>query len=572
MRTPSSVLVALLLAAGCSGPEPPAADVVARLGDVSVTTAELDQRILALPAAKRPAAGGDLTPWLEAQAREAALDRFFAEHARTRGVDAESRFTRAARDAEERLVLGECLARLHPELDRVSAAELEAELERRRDQLARPEQRFVLHLFRRASDSAHASAQAELESLRERILQGTPFRTLARQHSDSETRHRHGELGWVRRGDLPGGFETVIFALAEGVPSEPVVTRDGVHLFFVDQISPERQATLDDVGTPLAQAIVAERREAAVAALAAQADPESVGAWITADQLRSHVAEQKSDTPIRAGDAAAPTVADLLRAATRLGSSDDPTQGALRLLEVVRQRSLAAGTCRAQVDTERLARRLEAWRDAALARTERQYRLHQLALADDTRLREYYESNAERFAPPPTWRLRRLLVPEGAAPRARMARLEQAASAGEDLDRLAVELGGEVSELGELAAPALAEVHPKLPVLVAGVAPPSLTAPLRGTDGLLIFEVVARSRPTTPDLESIRDRVAASYTQHYAADLYSRLTDQIVTEEGYEVFPDALARVGLAGTTDISVEDLESLFVDLEQIEGNLAP
>jgi hypothetical protein len=231
---------------------------------------------------------------------------------------------------------------------------------------------------------------------------------------------------------------------------------------------------------------------------------------------------------------------------------------------VVKRRALAASACSAHVDQQRLSRRLGAWRDAALARAERQHRLHQIALADDSRLRAYFESNAERFAPPPTWKLLRLLVPEGADPRAKVARLEAAARANENLDQLATELGGEITELDDLVAAGLAKVHPKLPVLVAGAAEGSVTPPLRSPSGLLAFEVVGRTKPSAPALESIRDRVAASYTQHYAAELYRRLSDEIIAAEGFEIFPDALDKVGLAGPEEVSVEDLEALFADLE--------
>lgn len=567
MKTPACVFAALLLVTACRSPEPPAADVVARLGQISITTADLDQRVLALPADKRAAAGSDVRAWLESQAREAVLDRFFALGARERGVDAEARFLRAAGEVEERLVLSECLARLHPQLERVTTAELEAELARRHDALARPEQRFVLHLFRRAGGSARAAATTELEALRDQVLQGAPFRKLAQQHSDSESRHRQGELGWVRRGELPGGFDAVVFALAEGVPSDPLVTRDGVHLFLVDQISPERRPTLDEFGASLGKAIVVERREAAVTALAAEADPQAVAGWMTEEGVRRAVAEKATDTPI-SGEPHAPTVADLLRAANRIDGVEDSTAGALRALEAIRRRALAASACGAHVDRQRLSRRLEAWREAALARAERQHRLHQLALADDTRLREYYESNAERFAPAPTWKLRQLLVSEGADPRAKVARLEAAARANETLDQLATELGGEITELDDLTAAGLTKVHPKLPVLVAGAAEGSLTPPLRGPSGLLAFEVVARTKTPAPELEPIRDRVAASYTQHYAAELYRRLSDEIIATEGFEIFPDALDRVGLAGPGEVSVEDLEALFADLESDEA----
>jgi hypothetical protein len=104
-----------------------------------------------------------------------------------------------------------------------------------------------------------------------------------------------------------------------------------VHLFLVDQISPERQPTLDEFGPSLAKAIVAERREAAVTALAAEAESETVEGWMTEEGLRRAIAENATQTRI-SGEPHAPTVADLLRAAGRLDSNEDPNAGALRAL------------------------------------------------------------------------------------------------------------------------------------------------------------------------------------------------------------------------------------------------
>ena len=48
-------------------------------------------------------------------------------------------------------------------------------------------------------------------------------------------------------GQLEPNLEAVIFRLAEGVPSEPVLSGDGGHLFLVDSLFPKRQLAFDEV-------------------------------------------------------------------------------------------------------------------------------------------------------------------------------------------------------------------------------------------------------------------------------------------------------------------------------------
>ena len=77
-------------------------------------------------------------------------------------------------------------------------------------------------------------ARTRLEQLRQRILGGDDFATLARSHSDDKgSAIQGGELGWVNPGDLVPRFEEVMNQLAPNQISEPVRTRFGWHLIQV---------------------------------------------------------------------------------------------------------------------------------------------------------------------------------------------------------------------------------------------------------------------------------------------------------------------------------------------------
>ena len=114
----------------------------------------------------------------------------------------------------------------------ITEDDLRAAFERRRDRFRRPETRRVSHIFLRYPDRGEQlPTWQRIEAIRRQIVDGRPFERMASEVSESETRHRDGLLGFVTRGTFPPDFDRVVFALEPGVPSEPVSTAEGAHLF-----------------------------------------------------------------------------------------------------------------------------------------------------------------------------------------------------------------------------------------------------------------------------------------------------------------------------------------------------
>lgn len=71
----------------------------------------------------------------------------------------------------------------------------------------------------------------ELYGIRERILKGERFSTMARIYSeDPGSANKGGELGFMGRGDLVPEFEAAAFALRDGEISEVIETEYGFHI------------------------------------------------------------------------------------------------------------------------------------------------------------------------------------------------------------------------------------------------------------------------------------------------------------------------------------------------------
>lgn len=544
--------------------------MVARYGDSAITAAEVDAHVLALPPAERPAPGEDLEQWFEEQIRELVVDRLLLAEARERGLGDQESIRTARRAAEKQIGFQLCLAALAPETVEITEDDLRAAYERHAGELSAPERRSLYQIFLRRAPAA----REEIESLRDRVLAGEGFSRLAEERSESETRHRRGFVGWVHPGRLPAGLERVVFALEEGVPSDPVATRDGFHLFYVDQVLPARELGFEEARPILRQRLATEHREAALAEIDAEIAPPADALVLDRDRFTAVVGEGEPETPVlRLGDEEW-TLGDLRARVRSFLERQEVQEGAptlelaWQILDQARRREEIHLHCRTEerIPGEALAERLGDWEERSLVAAERHRRLVALAEEDEERLRLFYESNVGDFSRPPTWTVHLLRVPLGDRPQARMARLEAAVrGAGSDLEALREELGGEIARLEPMSLPELRRLQPKLPGLIAPLEAGSLSAPFRTEAGLEIAQVAARADAEPIPFEEVRERVAARYVGQYAADLYDRLRRSVLDEVDLEIDPEALAalRDGGLPQPDISVEQLEALFDEI---------
>ncbi len=86
-----------------------------------------------------------------------------------------------------------------------------------------------------AGDAADRNRALEtLTSIRERILKGDKFDTLAREFSEDPTSARRGgDLGWAPRGTYAAPFDAYCWSAEVGKLSDIVSTEHGFHLIVV---------------------------------------------------------------------------------------------------------------------------------------------------------------------------------------------------------------------------------------------------------------------------------------------------------------------------------------------------
>lgn len=138
--------------------------------------------------------------------------------------------------------------------------------EQDQSRFGQPERRSVRHLLVTVpQDADEASAQAveaQVQSIRERILAGEAFDEVARSESqDPGSASEGGSLGTIEQGIMDPVFDMVAFALPEGELSQPVRTRFGYHLIEVTEIIPAAVKPFDEVKEELRADVSRQRGE-----------------------------------------------------------------------------------------------------------------------------------------------------------------------------------------------------------------------------------------------------------------------------------------------------------------------
>lgn len=304
--------------------------VAFEVGDTSVTTDEVDQRIEALQALygvevpddkdgedtfRRDAAKSmAVQVMLEEEADEGGIAVAEKEVSDTLRLLIEQRYPDGDRDAfvaslgemgaTEEQVRDEIRSQLLVSLlfdevvgdVSVSDVELRAAFDDRRDELGTPIRRVIRNIV--------VADRASAEQLLRLLRSGSSFDTAASSYSlDESTRDDGGLLGPVAATDLEESYADAAFRAGSGQLFGPVRTQHGWNVGRVDRVLPAKRATFADVRGALRETMVAE---------------ESVEAWrswladVIADHDVTYADDYRPDDPdavpdIDQADVAPPT-------------------------------------------------------------------------------------------------------------------------------------------------------------------------------------------------------------------------------------------------------------------------
>lgn len=134
----------------------------------------------------------------------------------------------------------------------ITEADITEFYENNPDEFQKPEQRKASHILLRIPQGAGQDVveqkKKEIEKIREEIVKGADFATVAREKSeDPGNASKGGELGMVKKGMMVKPFEQALFAMKAGEISQPVRTMFGWHLIKLEKIEPAQKETLAQV-------------------------------------------------------------------------------------------------------------------------------------------------------------------------------------------------------------------------------------------------------------------------------------------------------------------------------------
>ncbi|MEH6467935.1 MAG: peptidylprolyl isomerase, partial [Porticoccus sp.] len=91
------------------------------------------------------------------------------------------------------------------------------------------------------------------------------FEALANEHSDCPSKETGGSLGQITRGQTTPEFENAVFELEEGLAKDPVESRYGYHVVYIDKKLLGKQLEYEQVKSDVANMLMEFGQRKAIA-------------------------------------------------------------------------------------------------------------------------------------------------------------------------------------------------------------------------------------------------------------------------------------------------------------------
>jgi parvulin-like peptidyl-prolyl isomerase len=188
----------------------------------------------------------------------------------------EDRLDEVRRDVERNRQITKFLDGLANGIEDPTEEALTAHYTANADRFVHPEKVHAAHIVKHPqNEAAEQAAAAELTAIRQRLLAGEDFLTVAGEVS--ECNDTAPDLGEFARGQMVPEFELIVFSMNPGEVSPVFKTQFGLHIATV----------LDRTGTrPM---LFEECREQIAAVLLHDLKNEAIGAWVDAEKKRAEI-------------------------------------------------------------------------------------------------------------------------------------------------------------------------------------------------------------------------------------------------------------------------------------------
>ena len=246
--------------------------VVVTVGNLTITAAQFDQIIDALPEQYRSVARGSGRKHLADNIVRIAV---LAQEGKRQKLDESSAY-RTQSMFEDANILANMTSEAIGKTTKIDEADVRKYYEAHQGEFQQVHARHILIRVQGSpaavrpgqKDLTEAEALAKAQDLRKRIQAGEDFAQLARQESDDTGSGTNGgDLGFFRRGQMVPSFEEAAFALPPGELSEPVKSPFGYHVIRVEA---KESKSFEDVRPELERRMRPEQAQRAVEELQKQ--------------------------------------------------------------------------------------------------------------------------------------------------------------------------------------------------------------------------------------------------------------------------------------------------------------
>ncbi|MEH6529242.1 MAG: peptidylprolyl isomerase [Porticoccus sp.] len=151
----------------------------------------------------------------------------------------------------------------------VTEEECQLYFEANKDQFVSQDLLQVKHILLGADpedEDKRAVAKEAAESLISRLVESfDQFEALANEHSDCPSKETGGSLGQITRGQTTPEFENAVFELEEGLAKDPVESRYGYHVVYIDKKLLGKQLEYEQVKSDVANMLMEFGQRRAIA-------------------------------------------------------------------------------------------------------------------------------------------------------------------------------------------------------------------------------------------------------------------------------------------------------------------
>jgi len=249
--------------------------VVLSVGDVTLTAAQFDMLIDALPEQVRAnLRGAGRKQFADNLVQVLAL----AQEGKRRGLDQTPAFKFQSKFQLDNYLAGVTFGQIGKE-GKVSEEDARQYYEQHKQEWDGVTARHILIRFQGSAvpvragqkELTEAEALAKAQEVRKRIVAGEDFATLAKAESDDVTSGANGgDLGTFHHGQMVPAFDTAAFALKPGEISEPVKTQFGYHIIKVEK---RDSKTLEEARPEIDRQLAPQQSKKALDELVKKANP-----------------------------------------------------------------------------------------------------------------------------------------------------------------------------------------------------------------------------------------------------------------------------------------------------------